>query len=50
LANPNKVGLVIGALTGGWHLLWSLLVLIGLGATDPRFHFLGAHDQAGLLR
>jgi hypothetical protein len=29
LANPNKVGLVIGALTGGWHLLWSLLVLIG---------------------
>jgi hypothetical protein len=29
LANPNKVGLVVGALTGGWHLLWSLLVLLG---------------------
>ena len=29
MANLNKVGLVIGALIGGWHLLWSLLVLIG---------------------
>jgi hypothetical protein len=29
VANPNKVGLVIGALIGGWHLVWSLLVLIG---------------------
>lgn len=28
MANPNKVGLVIGALIGGWHLLWSLLVLL----------------------
>ncbi len=27
--NPNKVGLVVGALIGGWHLLWSLLVLLG---------------------
>jgi hypothetical protein len=26
--NPNKVGLVAGALIGGWHLLWSLLVLL----------------------
>ncbi len=29
MANPNKVGLVIGALIGGWHFVWSLLVLIG---------------------
>jgi hypothetical protein len=29
MANPNKVGLVIAALIGGWHLVWSLLVLIG---------------------
>lgn len=28
MTNPNKVGLVIGALIGGWHLLWSLLVLL----------------------
>jgi hypothetical protein len=29
MANPNKVGLVIGALLGGWHLFWSLLVAVG---------------------
>ena len=29
MANPNKVGLVIGALIGGWHVVWALLVLIG---------------------
>jgi hypothetical protein len=29
MASPNKVGLVIGALIGGWHLAWSLLVLVG---------------------
>jgi hypothetical protein len=29
LANPNKVGLVIGALMGAWHFLWSLLVVLG---------------------
>lgn len=27
MANPNKVGLVVGALIGGWHVVWSLLVL-----------------------
>ncbi len=29
MANPNKVGLVIGALIGGWHLLWIILILLG---------------------
>jgi hypothetical protein len=29
VTKPNKVGLVIGALFGSWHLVWSLLVLIG---------------------
>ena len=29
MANPNKVGLVIAALIGGWHVFWSLLVLFG---------------------
>jgi hypothetical protein len=28
MTNSNKVGLVVGALIGGWHLLWSLLVLL----------------------
>ncbi len=27
--NPNKAGLVLGALAGGWHVLWSLLVALG---------------------
>ncbi len=27
--NSNKAGLVLGALFGGWHLLWSLLVASG---------------------
>lgn len=29
MANPHKVGLVIGALIGAWHLLWAFLVLVG---------------------
>jgi hypothetical protein len=28
MVNPNKVGIVVGALIGGWHLCWSLLVLL----------------------
>jgi hypothetical protein len=48
LVNPNKIGLVIGALLGGWHLIWSLVVLIGWA--QPIIDFiLGAYDQAGLL-
>jgi hypothetical protein len=27
--NPNKAGLVLGALLGAWHLTWSLLVALG---------------------
>ena len=29
MTNPNRVGLVIAVLIGGWHLLWSLFVVIG---------------------
>lgn len=29
MINPNKVGLVIGALFGSWHLFWAFLVLVG---------------------
>jgi hypothetical protein len=28
MANPNNVSLVIGAVIGGWHFLWSTLVLL----------------------
>jgi len=30
MTNPSKVGLLFGALISGWHVLWSLLVLVGL--------------------
>ena len=29
MANPNKVGLVIGAVFGAWHVMWVLLVALG---------------------
>lgn len=29
MVNPNKAGLVFAAIIGGWHILWSLLVLFG---------------------
>ncbi|HVI81829.1 MAG TPA: hypothetical protein VM717_03720 [Chthoniobacterales bacterium] len=28
MTNPNKVGIVIGALIGGWHVVWVMLVLV----------------------
>jgi hypothetical protein len=30
-ASTHKVGLVLAAVLGGWHLIWSLLVLTGVG-------------------
>ncbi len=27
--SPNRAGLVVGAILGGWHLLWALLVALG---------------------
>jgi hypothetical protein len=29
VTNPNKVGIVIGVLLGGWHVCWSILVVLG---------------------
>jgi len=39
MSNPNKVGLVVAALIGGWHVLWSLLVLLGWAQPIPDFIF-----------
>jgi hypothetical protein len=39
MTNPNKVGLVVGALIGGWHLLWSLFVLLGWAQPTIDFIF-----------
>jgi hypothetical protein len=38
VANPHKVGLVIGALIGGWHFVWSLFV--GIGSAQPIIDFI----------
>lgn len=35
---PNKVGLVIAALIGGWHLIW--VILIALGLAQPLINFI----------
>ena len=39
MTNPNKVGLVIAVLIGGWHVIWSLLVLIGFAQPILDFIF-----------
>lgn len=39
LINPTKSGLVLAALMGGWHLLWSLLVLFGFAQAVADFIF-----------
>ncbi len=39
MANPHKVGLVIGALIAGWHFVWSLLVLLGWAQPIINFVF-----------
>lgn len=36
--NAKKAGLAVGALLGGWHVIWSLLVLTGLG--QPLVNFI----------
>lgn len=42
MTNPNKVGLVFGAVLGGWHLVWSILVLLGVAGAIYNF-ILWAH-------
>ena len=39
MSTRNKVGLMIGGLLGGWHLLWSLLVLLGWAQPVLNFIF-----------
>lgn len=49
--NKNKIGLIVGGLSGSWHLLWSLLV--GIGVAQPfldwiyRLHFLSNPFHVG---
>jgi hypothetical protein len=37
--NPNKAGLVLAALLGGWHFLWAMLVALGWAQTVLNFVF-----------
>jgi hypothetical protein len=37
--NPNKAGLVLAVLGGGWHLLWALLVAVGAAQVCLNFVF-----------
>ncbi len=37
--NVNKAGLVLGAVIGGWHLCWAMLVALGLAQPVIDFVF-----------
>lgn len=37
--NPNKTGLVLGALIGGWHFVWAVLVAAGWAQALLNFVF-----------
>lgn len=37
--NPNKAGLVLGVLMGGWHFLWAILVAAGWAQAVLNFVF-----------
>lgn len=37
--NKKKVGVIVGAFVGGLHVLWSLLVLLGLAQPFQDFVF-----------
>ncbi len=36
---PQKIALIAGIFMGGWHLLWSLLVMIGIAQLILDFIF-----------
>lgn len=42
MANQHKVGLVFGAVLGGWHLFWAVLVALGVAQSIYDF-ILWAH-------
>lgn len=38
-ANPSRVAMILAALYGGWHLLWSALVAVGWAQPILNFVF-----------
>ena len=39
VVDPHKLGLVLAAFIGGWHIVWSLLVLFGWAQPAINFVF-----------
>ena len=37
--NPNRAGLVLGTLMGGWHFVWAILVALGWAQAVINFVF-----------
>jgi len=37
--NDNTIAMIFGLLLGGWHLIWSILILIGLAQPFLNFIF-----------
>ena len=37
--NPNRAGLVLGTMMGGWHLVWATLVALGWAQAVINFVF-----------
>jgi hypothetical protein len=37
--NPNKAGIALGTVLGGWHLFWAILVAIGWAQPAMNFVF-----------
>lgn len=39
MLNKNKMGLIFGSFLGLWHLIWSLMVLVGIAQSFYDFIF-----------